>query len=155
MHSSMPIRVSARQWMAITAAFGGLAGLTACGGGGGSSPQPTSASSAHAVAAALPTGVSNASVPAKVPNDATLRKQVTLSSCTRATGGWQAGGTAANGSTTPADYTVTVFFITSGDTVIGTGKTHVQVPPRATRPWKVAAQFAAAPTTLCVLRGVG
>jgi hypothetical protein len=104
---------------------------------------------------ALPAGVVNATkVPLNVPNSITMRKKVEITSCGKADGGWQASGLAANASAGPADYTITVFFTTPGDTVIGTGVTRVHVAAKAKATWQVISTFHPAPTTNCILRGV-
>ncbi len=78
-----------------------------------------------------------------------------MTSCGQVPGGWQASGTATNHGAAAADFTVTVFFTTPRDTVIGTGDTHVYIRANATTKWNVTSKFAAAPSTHCVLRGVG
>lgn len=140
-------------WLAATAVLAALVVLTGCTK---STPRSGGAPATSSAVASLPAGVSNAtSLPTKVPNRVALRKNVLIASCASAPGGWQATGTAANHSASPASYTVTVFFTTVGDTVIGSGATRVRVPGQATRPWSVIAHFTPAPRTLCVLRGVG
>lgn len=107
-------------------------------------------------AVTLPRGVSNDThVPSQVPNRVALRKDVALTTCAKAPGGWRAAGTATNPGHGPADYTITVFFTTSSDTVIGTGATHLHVSAGRQAPWKVTGRFTPAPATGCVLRGVG
>lgn len=130
--------------------------LAGCGGQpstnqAGKSPSPTPS------VAGLPAGVVNATaVPTAVPNNTATRKNVTISACHSAQDGWQASGTATNpDSKKKTDYTVTVFFTTSGGTVIGTGQTHLTVKPGANQPWDVTAAFHPAKDTRCVLRGVG
>jgi hypothetical protein len=94
------------------------------------------------------------SVPAKVPNSMAARRSVTVDGCHSANGGWQASGTVKHGSGSTASYKITVFFTTSGATVIGYGDTVVQVAAGQTKPWTVRGRFDAPPGTLCVLRGV-
>ena len=137
----------------LAATLVGLVGLAGCGGTSAASPGTSGVASA---AASLPPGVTNATgLPASVPNSVALRKNVLITSCASARGGWQAAGRAANHSASPASYLVTVFFTTAGDTVIGSGAIRVQVPGGATRRWSVTARFTPAPRTQCVLRGVG
>jgi hypothetical protein len=94
-------------------------------------------------------------VPTSVPNDPTLRNNVTLSSCASTSVGWAASGTARNPSKSSASYRITVFFTTDHATVIGHASTTVTVPGGASHPWTVAATFHPASPTRCVLRGVG
>ena len=132
-----------------------LLGAAGCTGNGTSEPAPTSAAS-QSPTAALPTGVTGATdVPTKVPNRPDWRSDVTLTACRSAKGGWEAGGTAHNPSDSRRVYRLTVFFTTTSATVIGVGHSSVSVPAGASRPWKVAGRFTAAPRTLCVLSGVG
>jgi hypothetical protein len=131
------------------------AGLNGCTGSGktGANAQ-ASPSGAHG--AALPEGVVNATgVPTAVPNDSALRKHVTITSCAAANDGWQASGTAKNPGDKRAKYTVTVFFTTTGGTVIGTGQSEVAVKAGGEEQWAIASTFKAPPDTRCVLRGVG
>jgi len=148
MHRSVrPLRVSA-------ALVAGLAMLVACGTNSSTTSSATSV--AQTSAPAHPAGAMNAiGVPGAVPNDTRLRKTVTLTSCGQVPGGWRASGTAANHGATAADYTVTVFFTTPRDTVIGTGGSRVHIDADATVEWSVTGEFAADATTQCVLRGVG
>jgi hypothetical protein len=154
------------------AALAGLIGLAGCGlagcglAGCGASTHHTAAAgtpagtpaggSATTTAPTLPKGVTNAvGVPTNVPNSVTLRKNVQLTSCAPTAGGWEASGVAANPVQNPTDYTITVFFTTATDTVIGTGATRVHLDGASNLPWTVAGTFTPAPATRCVLRGVG
>jgi hypothetical protein len=133
----------------LAASAAALAGCTDSGKTGAAS---ASANPAHG----LPAGVVNATaVPSAVPNNAASRKNVTISSCKATKDGWQASGTAANPGHQDARYTVTVFFTTTGGTVIGTGQSRVTVKPGAHQPWTISATFHAPTDTRCVLRGVG
>lgn len=135
--------------LALLAVF--TAAIAGCTGSG-----ETGATASSAANGGLPAGVVNATaVPTAVPNDNAARKNVTMSSCKASDGGWQASGTAKNPTDQPADYTVTVFFTTSGGTVIGTGQSDVTVKPGAEEPWTVSSSFHAPSDTRCVLRGVG
>lgn len=128
-----------------------LAGCTA-------SPTPTPTPSRAAVADinGLPEGVQQATeVPTDVPNTPALRQNVSVASCENADGGWKAGGTAKNPSDQPVDLTISIFFTTDKGTVLGTGSTKVGVKPGDTAQWTVKAPLTPAPTTVCVLRGVG
>jgi hypothetical protein len=79
----------------------------------------------------------------------------THSGCKATKDGWQADGTATNPGNKQTDYTVTVFFTTTGGTVIGTGQSKVTVKPGAQQAWTVSSVFHAPPDTRCVVRGVG
>jgi hypothetical protein len=148
---------SVRPLCLFTALVAGPAMLAACS----TSPATTTSAAARAsagakAALALPKGVLNATgVPSAVPNDFALRKTVALTGCGQVSGGWRASGAATNHTSTAVDYTVTVFFTTARDTVIGTGDTKVHVDADATARWNVTSRFAAASGTQCVVRGVG
>jgi hypothetical protein len=155
---------SRKQHLAAATLLLPLLAVAACSSGGSSAgtskdssagaSQGSSAGQAKGVA--LPKGVTNAAgVPTKVANIAKLRNQVQLTSCHQAPGGWMASGTATNPAGTAADYTIAVFFTTKSATVIGTGSTRVRVPGKAHQQWAVTKRFTAAPSTVCVLRGVG
>jgi hypothetical protein len=94
-------------------------------------------------------------VPTKVPNRATWRKDVSLTTCRSSPGGWVARGTIDNPAKAAREYRLTIFFTTTSATVIGVGHSTVRVEAGASRPWQVTSRFTAAPKTLCVLRGVG
>ena len=123
-----------------------------------SSGAPTVASSnapATLSTKGLPPGVSNApSVPTKVPNTPSLRKNVVITSCAKTDTGWAASGTVNNPGTTDKTYSITIFFATNHGTVIGTSHTDVPVSAGASKQWKAEDSFHAAPETQCVLRGV-
>ena len=82
------------------------------------------------------------------------RKSVTVTSCAAITGGWGANGTAANKSTKPVTYTITIFFTTDQATTIASATTKTTVKAGGTAKWAATAKFKAAGTMLCVLRGV-
>ena len=94
------------------------------------------------------------SVPAEVPNSVAARRNATLDACHSANGGWQAGGSVKHVGTSAASYKITVFFTTSGATVIGYGDTVIRVAAGQTKPWTVRGTFDAPTGTRCVLRGV-
>jgi hypothetical protein len=133
----------------VAASIAALAGCTHSG-------KTAARSTPSTPVGGLPVGVVNATgVPSAVPNDPASRKNVTVSSCTATKDGWQAAGTATNPGNKQTDYTVTVFFTTTGGTVIGTGQSKVTVKPGAQQAWTVSSVFHAPPDTRCVLRGVG
>lgn len=152
------MRRTARVPFLLVAAAAGTAMLTACGpdSTNTAATSATAAANAKIAALSLPKGVSNATaIPSAVPNENTLRKTVALTACQKVTGGWQAAGTATNHASEAADYTITVFFTTSGATVIGTGDAHVHVDAGKSADWTATGTFTAPPTTQCVVRGVG
>jgi hypothetical protein len=119
------------------------------------SSAPTAARSGTATP--LPSNVKAAtSVPTKVANDVSLRKNVAITSCAAGkAGGWSASGTVNNPAASAADYTITVFFTTTSATVISTAQTKVTVQPGAKVTWNATKTFTAPKKMLCVLRGVG
>lgn len=122
---------------------------------GTTAPSASSSTSTKSKGTGLPPGVTNAtSVPTKVANVPSLRRNVVISSCAKTESGWAASGTANNPGSADKTYTITIFFATAGGTVIGTGHTDVAVPAGGTKQWKAEQSFHAAPETQCVLRGV-
>jgi hypothetical protein len=133
-----------------------LLAVAGCSIGGSSAGTAKTSPTATTQGAGLPEGVKNATgVPSKVANTAKLREQVRLTSCHQVPRGWTASGTATNPVSAAVDYTIEVFFTTQSATVIGTGNTRVYVPGKAHQQWAVTKRFTAAPSTVCVLRGVG
>jgi hypothetical protein len=93
-------------------------------------------------------------VPANVPNDDAVRKDVTLLNCESSPGGWVAGGTVKNPTTKTQTYKITVFFTSSGATDLAYGSTTSTVPGGKNALWTVRVTFPAPAQVLCVLRGV-
>jgi|GEM_PF-3160448 len=119
--------------------------------------QPSAASPAASStpAPSLPQGVTAATnVPTAVPNDADLRKSVTITKCAATKTGWAAHGTAINKQKTSKTYKIAIFFTSASATVLHTDSTTVTVEPGSKGTWEVDAKFAAPEGTLCVLRGV-
>lgn len=94
-------------------------------------------------------------VPGSVPNQPSVRKDVTMSNCAASPGGWSAGGTVRNTLDKTATYTITVFFTNTGYTDLAYGVTKVPLDAGKSTIWSVKATFAAPRSVLCVLRGVG
>ncbi len=142
----------------------GLLLATACSSGSnpaptvsGSTSNPASSGSTATLgpSGALPPGVTpQPSIPASVPNDVDKRKSVQITGCKSAPGGWQAIGSAKNSGSSDETYDITVFFTTTGSTVIATAQTSVTVGAGKSENWTASAEFTAADTMLCVLRGV-
>ena len=135
--------------------------LAACSGPAANTPgpeQPAAPSKAAASSAApartLPKGVKPAPIPTKVANDPADRKNVVMTTCQAAKGGWQASGTATNPTKEDADYQITVFFTTTAATTIDSARTGVSVKAGDTVKWSAKREFAAPKEMLCVLRGV-
>lgn len=157
----MKTRITRLATVLVAAAVLGLSG---CSGGSEAPATDSSGSDSPAVEATaddekgapgLPKGVQGATdIPDDVPNDPDVRDNVAVSSCESAAGGWRASGTATNPGKKPVTYTVTVFFTTNAATVIGTGRTKVQVAPGADETWHIDDAIKAPDSTLCVLRGV-
>jgi hypothetical protein len=148
-----------RRCLALLAALalgGTLAACTSSGGKTGSGPTSSAASSSSASSTAPPV-TQPKSVPASVPNKAGVitKRLVTVSSCKKVDGGWQASGSAKGANGKSAKYTVTVFFTTKQATVQAFGSTKVAVPSGQSKDWSVTSKFAAADGTQCVLRGAG
>lgn len=103
----------------------------------------------------LPSGVTAAtSLPTKIANEVSLRKNVAVNSCSKIDGGWAASGTVSNPATATKTYTITVFFTTTSATVIDLAETHVDVAAGGHAKWTASKKFHASPSMLCVLRGV-
>lgn len=119
-------------------------------------PQTPTPSETETTVNGLPDGVEqDTDVPTDVPNTPELRADVEMTGCDAADGGWSASGTAKNSGDAGRTYTITVFFTTDGGTVLGTGDTEVTIEAGESADWEVVAELTPAPTTLCVLRGVG
>ncbi|MBF4514134.1 hypothetical protein ITJ66_16735 [Plantibacter sp. VKM Ac-2885] len=119
------------------------------------SKTPSPSSTPMFSAEGLPPGtVGDPDVPSDVPNDPDLRKHVTAGSCTSTDDGWSMSGAIENPGKKTAEYTLTVFFATSGATVLATADTVVKVEAGETKSWRADATFSAPPETRCVLRGV-
>lgn len=95
----------------------------------------------------LPTG--------SVPNDTEKRKAVAVGNCAAVDGGWQATGTAKNDGSSSQTYAITIYFTTSGNSVLTQATTSVKVAPGKTENWSASAKFSAPKVVNCVLRGVG
>jgi len=129
--------------------------LAACSSAPSSESQNASNTpTSHAGAARSSTTTAASAVPASVPNQDNVRKDVTLSNCGAVSGGWSAGGTVKNSMGHQATYQITVFFTDTGATDLAYGVTNVPVAAGKSSPWSVTTRFAAPSQVLCVLRGV-
>lgn len=127
-----------------TVAAKAKATTTSTSGGG----SPTSAPSSTT------TSVSTTTVPANVPNQDNVRKNVILKNCAASSGGWSAGGVVNNPSGSSTTYKITIFFTSTGATDLASGSTSVPLSAHGSDLWSVKATFAAPSQVLCVLRGV-
>ncbi|WP_418058222.1 hypothetical protein [Pimelobacter simplex] len=138
--------------------------LAACSGGdAGEGGEPRRAeASAHATdpppeRTAKPRGVR---IPAEVPNRQAKRAAVEMTGCAATDDGWAATGTAAGAGKARAragtrTFVISVFFTTDQATVVGWGRTRVQVPAGGSEDWTVAVDLPVTGDLRCVLRGVG
>ena len=117
-------------------------------------PTPTTQRSGKSSTTHAAPAITPQSLPSSVANSILKRKNVVITSCSATDRGWQAKGVAINKSTSPATYTITVFFTTSQATAVAWAYTHVTVEPGVTSPWTATATFNPADNMLCVLRGV-
>ena len=90
-----------------------------------------------------------------VPDNLSLRHDVSMETCQAIAGGWEAGGSAKNTGKATTTYLITVYFTDTQATVVGYAQTHVKVAPGQSANWTASAQFAAPAKTRCVLSGVG
>ena len=111
---------------------------------GAATPPPTSTT----------TSVATTTVPANVPNQDNVRKNVILKNCSASSGGWSAGGVVNNPSASSTTYKITIFFTSTGATDLASGSTSVPLNAHGSSLWSVKATFAAPSQVLCVLRGV-
>lgn len=152
--------VWARTAAAAAVTLAATAGLVGCSTTPSSSGDKRAANSPTATTASqapgLPSGVRGAaSLPTDIPNNADLRKNVSVTSCAATEGGWAANGSATNPGRDSVTYTITIYFTTTFGTVVDSGQTRVRIKGGAERPWTVSKKFSAAPSMLCALRGVG
>jgi hypothetical protein len=141
--NQMRYPITAAAALIVAAAVtGSLSGCTS------SAPTPTPTATAPAAGAQL-------DVPTSVPNVPADRPNVLVQTCSAASGGWSAKGTAHNPGTKSVTYTINVFFTNQTATVVGVASTRVGIAPGKTKPWVAAAQIAGASNLRCVLRGVG
>lgn len=136
----------------LASAIALLAMLTACGGGAHHPPPSGTASTPRPTATVTMHG--GALVPLDVPNDVAARHDVSMGSCAGDSNNWRAGGTAANATSAPVTFEVTVFFTTPHATVLSSATTKVTTPAHGKAPWSAASRFQTGGAARCVLRGV-
>lgn len=155
---------AARRSAALLAAVSAVASAPACTSSAGTRPAvPTRPATTRPATTKLTTSriptpsLAAPSLPAAtdIPNSVVRRRQMTLTACRSAPGGWEASGTAVNPKAAATTYVVTVFFTTTKGTVIGYARTAVRTPGHGRAAWRATGRFTAPATTLCVLRGVG
>ena len=134
-----------------------LAGCSSSGGGDTpASPSRSGTSTGSPTSATRVPSQHPLPNPSKISNSVKLRRQVAITKCVSAPGGWKASGNAVNSSDTKRfKAKITVFFTTTSATVLDYAQTSVDVAPGKTGTWTAAAKFKAEPTMRCVLRGVG
>ena len=115
--------------------------VAACGNSGNGSATAT-------------TSQSGTSVPNSVPNQDSVRSDVTMSKCAPVHGGWSAGGTIKNTLGHDATYQITVFFTSAQASDLAYAATSATVNAHQNGTWTATATFAAPSTVRCVLRGV-
>lgn len=115
--------------------------VAACGNSGNGSSTAT-------------TSRSGTSVPNSVPNQDSVRSDVTLSTCAAAHGGWTAGGTIKNTLGHDATYQITIFFTSAQASDLAYAQTSQAVSAGKTGTWSATATFDAPSVVRCVLRGV-
>ncbi len=142
--SPSPAKQSAGTTTSTTAAAGTT--TTSTSGSGASTPSSTTSTTAGSAA--------TTTVPANVPNQDNVRKNVLLKNCASSPGGWSAGGVVNNPSASATTYKITIFFTSTGATDLASGSTSVPVSAHGSELWSVQAKFAAPSQVLCVLRGV-
>lgn len=122
----------------------------------GTTTTTTSKSGATTTLPSSPTTTSDSTttVPANVPNQDNVRKNVILKNCASSPGGWSAGGVVYNPSGSSTTYKITIFFTSTGATDLASGSTSVPLNAHGSALWSVKATFAAPSQVLCVLRGV-
>ena len=142
-------------------------GLTLCALGavgvlaGCSSPSNSTSASTSTTAASNGSttstpggGSATTTIPNSVPNVDADRKNVTVANCGSIPGGWSAGGSVKNPSSSATTYHITIFFTSAQATDLASASTSVAVGANGTNLWTVKASFAAPSQVLCVLRGV-
>jgi hypothetical protein len=134
--------------LALVLAVAAAATLSACTSAPAAHPTPVASTAA-------PIAIGATDVPTAVPNKPALRKDVTLTSCQAAKGGWQAGGTIVNHSSKARKYRIEVFFTAPTTTVLGSGSASVHVDAGASKTWTIDNdRFTPTKPTVCVVSGV-
>lgn len=133
--------VTVRRLLALASVCALGVSVAACGNSGNGSATTT-------------TSHSGTSIPDRVPNQDSVRRDVTIGTCSAVPGGWSAGGTIKNTLGHDATYEITIFFTSAAATDLAYGATSTAVSAGKSAPWTVTAKFAAPSTVQCVLRGV-
>jgi hypothetical protein len=137
------------RWRHRTLALGLAVAAIACLSACTAAPHPITPT-----VTVTPKAVGVTDAPTIVPNDPDLRKDVTMTSCEAAKGGWQAGGKIVNHSSAAHNYHVEVFFTSLETTVLGTGLVKVHVDAGTSGVWKIEDKFTPTKPTVCVVTGV-
>ena len=93
-------------------------------------------------------------VPTKIKDTPALRTSILLTGCDKASGGWQAKGTAKNTGSAKATYQVVVFFTDRYSRVVDSATTDFTVAAGKTADWVAHQKFTPPTGVKCVLRGV-
>lgn len=131
--------------LAVSAVAAGGLTVAACSSNGNSNSSSTTTST---------TTGGTTTIPEKVPNQVSVRKDVQIINCNATQGGWSAGGTVKNTLGRSATYHITIFFTSTQAADLAYAMTSVPVNAGQTKLWSVATSFTAPSSVLCVLRGV-
>jgi hypothetical protein len=134
------VRRSGLRLLVLCAVTVGLAGCS-----GSSAPGPTTTTAATAATSTTAIGI---------VNNPAVRTQAAIVSCRSVSGGWEASGIATNPLGNSHRYVLTVYFTDPSATVLGSGRTSVEVPGGSSRTWHVIARLSATLPVRCVLAGV-
>ncbi|HEY6473683.1 MAG TPA: hypothetical protein VIY26_12380 [Acidimicrobiales bacterium] len=102
--------VTVRRLLALASVCALGVSVAACGNSGNGSATTT-------------TSHSGTSIPDRVPNQDSVRRDVTIGTCSAVPGGWSAGGTIKNTLGHDATYEITIFFTSAAATDLAYGAT--------------------------------
>ena len=105
-------------------------------------------------AEALPAVKLQHPLPKDLKDTPALRTSVLLTGCEKASGGWQATGTAKTASGKAADYRVVVFFTDQYSRIVDSASVTVKVPAGKTGTWTAPQKFTPPAGVKCVLRAI-
>lgn len=151
MSTTRSLRPAARTVAALTMATAvalTFAGCTNDSDGAGN--QPSGDTTAPVEASGTPSSRKGTVSPGP-KNDLDRRKEVQLTDCEAADGGWKASGTIANKGDDEHEYAITVYFTNDKATDLGDGNTKVSVDGGDKGKWSVTGKFDAPEKVLCVL----
>ncbi|GII81978.1 hypothetical protein Sru01_69600 [Sphaerisporangium rufum] len=142
--------------MRVLALMAPAAALAAGCSSGGDPVPPAAAISQQTPAppTPAPSGGHAHSLPTKIQNDPSVRKNVVQTKCAAVPGGWGAKGTATNPGEKPVTYKIVVHFTTTKATALDFAQTLVKVPPGKTVHWSAKKEFPAEKQMLCPMPGI-